>query len=110
MGTISRLSRNFDDSEIVDLIDNYSSDNDVFLRDSDSEYSGSDIEVWNPTVPARTVSASDDDNDDYVDTNKENYKEVLSPEQYISSIFSFSESCWTETHATFLISSSCLFL
>ena len=45
MGTISRLSRNFDDSEIVDLIDNYSSDNDVFLRDSDSEYSGSDIEV-----------------------------------------------------------------
>jgi len=45
LGTISRLSRNFDDDEIMDLIDNYSNDNDVFLPDSDSEYSGSDIEV-----------------------------------------------------------------
>jgi translation elongation factor P/translation initiation factor 5A len=64
----------------MDLIDNYSSDNDVFLPDSDSEYSGSDIEVWNPTVPAHTVSVSDDDNDDYIDTNNENYEEVLSLE------------------------------
>jgi len=45
LGTILRLSRNFDDDEIMDLIDNYSSDNDVFLLDSDSEYSGSDTEV-----------------------------------------------------------------
>lgn len=90
----------------MDLIDNYSSDNDVFLLDSDSEYSGSDTEVWNATVPAHTVSTSDDGNDDYIDTNKENYKEA----QYISCIFSFSGSCWTETHATFLISSNCLFL
>lgn len=95
----------------MDLIDNYNSDNDVFLPESDSAYSGSDIEVWNPTVPARTVSVSDDgNNDDYIDTNKENYKEVLSPEQYVPCIFSLSGSCWTEPLATFLIASSHLFL
>ena len=96
-----RLSRNFDDDGIVDFIDNYSSDNDVFLPDSDSEYSRSDNEVWNPTVTAHTVSASDDDNNDYIDTNNENYKEVLLPDQHIPCVFPFSGSCWTETHATF---------
>jgi len=45
LDTMPRLSRNFDDDEIMDFIDNYSSDNDVFLPDSDSEYSGSDTEV-----------------------------------------------------------------
>jgi len=45
LGTIPMLSRNFDNDEIMDLIDNYNSDNDVFLPDSDSAYSGSDIEV-----------------------------------------------------------------
>jgi hypothetical protein len=75
----------------MDLIGNYSSDNDVFLLDSDSEYSGSDSEVWNPTVSAHTVSTSDDDNDDYIDTNNENYKAVLSPEQYIPVYFHFQE-------------------
>ena len=97
----------------MDFIDHYSSDNDVFLPESDSEYSGSDTEVWNRTVPARTVAVSDDDDDDddddYIDTNNENYK-VLSPEQHIPCVFPFSGSCWAETHATFLISSSHLFL
>jgi len=45
LDAMPRLSRNIDDDGIMDLIDNYSSDNDVFLPDSDSEYSGSDIEV-----------------------------------------------------------------
>jgi hypothetical protein len=46
LDTMPRLSRNFDDDDgIMDFIDNYSSDSDVFLPDSDSEYSGSDIEV-----------------------------------------------------------------
>jgi hypothetical protein len=45
LDTMQSSSRNFDDNEIMDLIGNYSSDNDVFLLDSDSEYSGSDSEV-----------------------------------------------------------------
>ena len=96
LDTMPRLSRNFDDSEIMDFIDYYSSD----------------IEIWNPTVPAHAVSASDDDGDDNhdIDTSIENYKAALSPEQHIPCVFSFSGSCWTETHATFLIYSSHLFL
>jgi hypothetical protein len=87
-------SRNFHHYEVVDFSDNYISDSNLFLPDSDSDYSGNDIEVWNSAVPAHTVSATDDDDDDddYGDDNNnvndENYREILWPEQHIPRVFS----------------------